>query len=221
MSGKQLAGAWWPHLKADDAGVAWRGPNGLCADCGVFWAAVANPDPAKPIARLVFTASDEGASYALIALTLASRMPYHEPSAVSFGGPDNWSAALVMHALMEGLAGVRDTDIAYRAVELSPRWAAAGVDEVSVTARYAASQGYVSYRFHHDAARRTISVTATGNAAIARLRILLPAGVQSIAGITLDGRPQPVQSERVRGSVYAVVPLALTAPVTVEVHYGS
>jgi hypothetical protein len=221
MSGKQLASAWWPHLKAGDAGVAWRGANSLCADCGVFWAAVANPEPAKPIARLVFTASDEGASYALIALTLASRMPYHEPSAVSFGGPDNWSAALVMYALVEGLAGIRDTDVAYRAVELSPRWTAAGVSEISVTARYAASQGYVSYRFRHHAARRTISVNATGNAEVARLRILLPAAAKSIAGITLDGRPQPIQSERVRDSLYAVVPVTLTAPVTVEVHYDN
>jgi hypothetical protein len=220
MNGRQLANTFWPHLKADDAGIAWRGPNGLCADCGVFWAAVANPEPAKPIARLVFTASDEGASYALLALTLASRMPYHESPAVSFGGPDNWSAALVMYALMEGLAGVRDTDVAYRAVELSPRWSVAGVDDVSATARYAASQGYVSYRFHHDAARRTISVTATGNAAAARLRILLPAGAKSVAGVTIDGRPQTVRSERVRDSLYAVVPVALTAPVVVDVRYS-
>ena len=221
MNGKQLANTWGPHLKADDSGVAWRGPNNLCADCGVFWAAVANPEPAKPIARLVFTASEEGASYALIALTLASRMPYHEPPAVSYGGPDNWSAALVMYALMEGLAGVRDTDGAYRAVEISPRWTAAGVDDVSATARYIASHGYVSYRFHHDAARRTISVTATGNAATARLRILLPAGAKSIASVTIEGRPQPVQSERVRDSLYAVVPVALTVPVTVDVHYAN
>lgn len=219
-NGKQLANTWWPHLKAGDAGVAWRGANGLCADCGVFWAAVANPEPAKPIDRLVFTASEEGASYALLALTLASRMPYHEPPPVSFGGPDNWSAALVMYALMQGLAGVRDTDVAYRAVELSPRWAAAGVDDVSATARYAASQGYVSYRFHHDAARRTISVTATGNAATARLRILLPPGAKSVAGVTIGGQSQPAaRTERVRDSLYAVVPVVLTAPVTVDVRY--
>ena len=146
MNGKQVAHMWWPQLKADDAGVAWRGNNGICTDCGVYWAAVANPEPTKQIARLVFTASEDGTSYALIALTLASRVPYHEPSPVSFGGPDNWSAALVMHALIEGLAGVRDTDVAYRSVELSPRWIAGQVDDVTVTARYPASQGYVSYR---------------------------------------------------------------------------
>ena len=87
--------------------------------------------------------------------------------------------------------------------------------------RYAASQGYVSYRFHHNVARRAISVTATGNAATARLRILLPAGAKSIASVTIEGRPQPVQSERVRDSLYAVVPVALTAPVTVDVHYAN
>jgi len=220
MRGKHVAGTWFPELNASDAGIAWRGPNGVCNDVGVSWAAIANPEPAKPIARLVFNASEEGASYALIALTLASRMPYHEPSPVSFGGPDNWSAALVMHALMEGLAGIRDTDVAYRTVELSPRWTAARVDDVTVTARYAASQGYVSYRFHHDAARRAISLTATGNAASARFRILLPANAKSITGITLDGRTRPVLSERVRDSLYAVVPAALTVPASVEVSYS-
>ena len=218
-SGKQIAGTWFPKLEATDAGVAWRGANGVCGDVGVFWAAIPNPEPAKTIARLAILPAAEDSGYALIALTLASRMPYHAPPAVSFGGPDNWSAALVMYALMEGLAGVRDADVAYRRVELSPRWAAANVDDVSVTARYAAGDGYVTYRFHHDAARRSISISATGNATSASLRILIPAGARSIESVEVNGKTQPVHAERVRDSLYAVVPVALNVPVTVEARY--
>ena len=88
---------------------------------GVSWAAIANPEPGQDdCAARVPGASEEGATYALLAMTLADRMPYQEAPAVSFGGPDNWSAALVMYALMEGLAGVRDEDTAFRAVRLSP-----------------------------------------------------------------------------------------------------
>jgi hypothetical protein len=218
-SGKQIAGTWFPKLEGADAGVAWRGANGVCGDVGVFWAAIANPEPQKTIARLSVLPADESSGYALIALTLASRMPYHAPPAVSFGGPDNWSAALVMYALVEGLAGVREADVAYRRVELSPRWAAAKVDEVAVTARYAASEGYVSYRYHHDAARRSISISATGNAASGSLRILMPAGAKSIERVEVNGKTQPVHAEWVRQSLYAVLPLALDVPVTVEARY--
>jgi hypothetical protein len=124
-----------------------------------------------------------------------------------------------MYALMEGLAGVHDAEVAYRRVELSPRWAAANVDDVSVVARYAASDGYVSYRFHHDAARRSISIGATGNATSGSLRILMPAGAKSIESVEVDGKRQPVRAERVRESLYVVVPVALHVPVTVEARY--
>jgi hypothetical protein len=79
----------------------------------------------------------------------------------------------------------------------------------------------VSYRFHHDAGRRMISVTATGNAPVARLRILLPLAARSIAGVSVEGQSQPVRSERVRDSLYACVEVALTTPVTVDVRYDN
>jgi hypothetical protein len=124
-----------------------------------------------------------------------------------------------MYALMEGLAGVHDADVAYRRIELSPRWAASNVDDVSVAARYAAGDGYVSYRFHHDAARRSISIDATGNATSGSLRILMPAGAKSIESVEVNGQSQLFRAERVRESLYTVVPVALNVPVTVEARY--
>jgi hypothetical protein len=146
-------------------------------------------------------------------------MPYHEACAVSFGGPDNWGAALVIHALMAGLAGARDLETAYRSVEVSPRWMAAGVDEVTATARYRASPGYVSYRFKHDVTRRSISVLATGSAERGRMRILLPRGAGSVSQLLVDGAAHPFQLEHVRESLYATLAVALIKPVSIEVRY--
>ena len=66
----------------------------------------------------------------------------------SFGGPDNWAAANAMAALVEGLAGVKNEGLAYEKVTLSPRWVSAGVDTVDVTVKYAASEGYIAYKYH-------------------------------------------------------------------------
>ena len=213
---KHIAGANWVKLNNPDAGVAWSGANGY--HC-LSWAAVANPEPARTIARIVVLASEEGARYALAGLTLGSRMPYHEAGAISFGGPDNWSAALVMYAMMEGLAGVRDLDTAYRAVEVSPRWTAAQVDDVTATARYAASAGYVSYHFHHDAAQRSILVLATGAAERCRMRILLPESARGVSQLLVDGAAHPFQLEHARDSLYAAVETPLVKPVSIDVRY--
>jgi len=212
---KHVAGANWIKLNPD-AGVAWSAPNDF--HC-VSWAAIANPEPAKAIAKLVVAASEEGARYVLAGLTLGSRMPYHEARPISFGGPDNWSAALVMYALMEGLAGVRDSATAYSDVEVSPRWTAAGVEQVAVTARYAASNGYVSYRFRHDPVRHTLSLVATGSAAHARLRILLPKDARAVSQVLVDGQARPGELEHVRESLYAIAAAPLNKPLTIEVRY--
>lgn len=124
-----------------------------------------------------------------------------------------------MHALIEGLAGVRDLDTGYRSVELSPRWMAGGVDEVAATARYAASSGYVTYRFRHDAANHSIAVTATGSAAHCRLRILLPAHATGVSELLVDGALRPAEVEHVRDSVYAAIEVPLMKPVRIEVRY--
>lgn len=225
MQGRQLGGWWFPQLKGTEAGVAWRGANPKCGDVGAFWAAVANPEPAKPVAALEVEAAPDGAIYGLLALTVADRMPWREADPVSTGGPDNWSGGLCMAALVEGLCGVHDDDRALRAVTLSPRWAAAGEDgaaagRADVTIRYGASRGYVSYRWSHDATDRAITLDATGNAARARLRVLLPASAVRVAQLTVDGSAVAAREERVEASLYACCDLDLSKPARVRITYA-
>ena len=219
QQGEHFGGTWFPKIASADAGVAWWGANGVCGDVGVYWAAIANPDSAKTIARLTFSAAQDGASYALLAATLADAMPWHKADPISYGGPDNWSAGLVTYALTEGLAGVEDKASAFRLVELSPRWSAAGVKHARVTVRYAASGGYVSYDYRDDREADTLHLLATGNAAQCRLRLLLPSTAGGVEQVSVDGKPAAAGIEKVGSSKYAVLAIELRKPVEIEVKY--
>lgn len=227
LQDKHLAGWWFPDLKNKDAkdpkksGVAWVGPNLLSLAVGVSWVAMPNPNPDRPIRSVIVTAAGENKPiYAVMGLTLADRMPFQPPSLISYGGPDNWAGATCMFALMQGLAGVCDESSAFGRVRLSPRWTAAGVDTVSITARYPASQGYLAYQYRHDAANRTVEMTMTGSGETAELRVLLPEGVRVVRGATVNGQPATVGTERVEESLYATLPVGLGQPATVRVEYA-
>lgn len=211
MGGRHLAGWWFPGQPSDrDAGVAWRGACPACGDVGVHACTIANPEPRRPLRAIRVAGSHEGSRYALVALTLADRMPWHEAHPISFGGPDNWAGGLCMAALVEGLCGVVDEpgSTALRRVELSPRWAASGRGSAEVVARYGASRGYVAYYWRHDAGNRRITLSVTGGGERLRLRLLLPAGATA-ADVLCDGKGLPAAIETVQDSRYAVVGLAL------------
>jgi len=220
LKDKHLAGWWFPELKAKDAGVAWRGPNPCSNDVGVCWAALPNPHREKPIAAIAFSAALDGATYAVLGATLADRPPYVAPDLASFGGPDNWGGGLCMAALVEGLAGVAEGDVAFRKARVSPRWPAAGVKNADVTIRYAASAGYVAYRYRHDPAARSIDLLVTGSGDAADVRVLLPAGANRAVAATVNGQPVPAEAMRVGGSSYARLPVTLGAPAAVRVVYA-
>jgi len=217
--GVHFSGWWFPSLGGADAGIAWQGANGVVGDVGVSWACIANPQPAVPLTSLTLVATEEGAIYALLALTLSDRMPYHEAGPISTGGPDQWSAGLCLHALIEGLAGIKDLDCAYHQVRVSPRWSAAGVEAVAVTARYGAGTGYVSYRYRHQAASRTLTVTLTGSGEGGQLRILLPGAATRVDAASCDGHPLAVSEERVEQSLYAVLAILPRRPSRLVVSY--
>jgi hypothetical protein len=220
MAGEHVTGWWFPELKGTAAGVAWRGANPCSSDVGLSWCALSNPHADKRIRGIVFGATAEGAIYAVVAATLADRPPYTPANPVSFGGPDNWSGGLCMYALMEGLAGVKDETTAFDRVRLSPRWSAADVARVAVTARYGASKGYVSYRYQHDATVKTVSLTLTGSGRTCAVRVLLPAKAAAVSSVSVDGKAVVAKTETVEKSLYAVVPVAFPGPVTLNVVYA-
>jgi hypothetical protein len=198
---KLLSNWWFPKIHNDYAGVAWSGPNANSSKVGTWWAAIDNPQPEKKISRLSIEAAANESNYIVFAITLADQPHYVKPPPESFGGPDNWAAATGMEALMEGLAGIKDSGTAYSLPVISPRWVSAGVDSVHVTARYAASDGYVSYIFRHDAARHRMVLQCAGNGGKALLHVELPAGVV-VSEVLQGGRPAAYKQRTIEKTAY-------------------
>jgi hypothetical protein len=219
MAGRHVANWWFPSLDGRDAGVAWRGENKACKDVGVFWATVANPRPESEIDSVVFSASGDGASYALLGLTLGNAPPAAPPGLESHGGPDNWSGGTCMAALVEGLAGVVDQSTRFRDVRLSPRWAVSGSDSANVVVRYPASDGYVAYRYRHDTASRSIRMQVTGSADSMTVRVLLPVAADKSVRMIANAAEVPHRVESVEQSDYAVARVALRGATLVQLSY--
>jgi hypothetical protein len=145
----------------------------------------------------------------LIGDTNASYLWYYPAGNPGKSGPetlpsDGWGASAMLAALIEGAAGIEDQDTRYQNVRLSPRWpATANVSTALVVARYAASDGYVAYRWRRMASGLTLDFTGSGSRVT--LRLLLPEAISRVALVTLDGRRQPIKLDQVFGSRYVVV----------------
>ena len=191
----------WPQCDRlrPEARIAWRGPNKTCPDVAVFVAGFTNPCPDKEIAALEFQTAPNGQPWLVLGATLCDAPVFFDPGEISHGIPDHWGAAAVTYAIVEGLAGVKDTGVAFDRALIAPRWAAAGVTQADVTIRYAASDGYVRYRYKRSG--KTIAVDYTCNAEHGEVQLLLPTGAK-IKKVTLDGQESRVRCSRVESSSY-------------------
>jgi hypothetical protein len=91
-----------------------------------------------------------------------------------------WGMAQWVDALIEGAAGIRDTEGQLRAVELTPRWAAAGIREVRATVRYPVTNAYFAY--HLKQIGDAVELEYTGSSAPKSIRVLLPKGYVEAPG---------------------------------------
>jgi hypothetical protein len=209
MKHKDVTNWWFADLKTERSGIAWSGPNLCSTKVGVCWAAIDNPHPDKKIAKLQFHAPLEGGIYAVIGITLADRPFYIEPGGVSYGGPDNWAAALGMAALVEGIAGVKNDGLAFDKVTIAPRWTSASVDSVNVIIHLPASDGYVAYQYNHNKLEKEINILATGSGNILNGHVLLPGNTTSGVSVTIHGEIVASKISTIENSRYVdfTVPL--------------
>ncbi|WP_263373278.1 hypothetical protein [Granulicella aggregans] len=170
--------------------VAWRGANQKFGNVGVYVAGFSHPHPEKTIASIDLDCLETDAKWMVLGLTLSDAAMYLPPwNDVSFGMPNNWGAAALTAALIEGLAGVQDQGAAFSRVELTPRWLSSGVSTATVSVRYPASRGYAHYRYRFDPATKRIEFAFTGSAKRFEITIPLPPGM--VAKQTLvDGEEQ-------------------------------
>jgi hypothetical protein len=181
--------------------VAWRGKNESSRSVGVFVFGLDNPHPEKQVTSILFRSAEDLTRWMVLGVTLSDQPVWFRPDMVSAGIPDNWGAAAVVYALVEGLCGVKDRGVALNHVLLSPRWAAAGESEASVSIKYPASLGYVSYRYRLDG--NVLQIEYTGSLDLADLEILLPPG-RKVAGVKINGRGAEFTIEMKGPSAYLV-----------------
>jgi hypothetical protein len=207
-------GSWWePHdSQYDRAGprvtdtmrIAWHEASLGLVEVGVYASGFNNPHPDREIASLEFEAGIGDSKWMVLATTLCDAPVFFAPyDDLSSGIPDGWSAA-VIYALVEGLAGVKDTGVAFNRVLLAPRWEAAGVHTAEVTVRYPASGGYCCYRYDRQLAQDRVILNFTGSGREIELEVLLPKNRQVRTAI-LDGQPTNVSIKTVEHSKYAVL----------------
>ena len=181
---------WWeptdvPYSRVEGwvCRVAWAGQNARTR-VGVYTWGLNNPNPDKTIDTVTFTHSGLGHTWFILGLTLSDAPRYFEPADACYAWLENWNSAAVVAAVIEGLAGINDEGVAFDRIRLCPRWASAGVDDVTACAKYEASGGYVRYRYVRDS-RGAMRIDLAGTSHARRLEIPLPEGALP-ATVTLD-----------------------------------
>jgi len=175
----KISNWWYPSAPQDRKQtpamrVAWRGKNYMSRNVGVCLYGLNNPKPEKEIDHIRFISAGDSTKWMVLGVTLSDHPRFFMPDMISAGIPDNWGAAAVVYALVEGLCGVKDRGVAYNKVTLSPKWPVANEHKADVTIKYPASGGYVSYSYL--LSTNTISLTFTGSLEDTRLELLLPEG---------------------------------------------
>lgn len=160
--------------------------------------------------------------YDLVDRTGATYLWYHPTGGPGTGrnvlATDGWGSSAMIGALMEGAAGIEDHGKTYSKATISPRWPATydlhnaspatDVTDAYVVARYAASDGYVAYRWQYyqeDEHRSHLRLQATGNGETMTLRFLLPTGVKEIDYVVLNGQLVNIVTEQIGLSNYVVI----------------
>lgn len=203
----KISGWWYPSAPQDRKQtpamrVAWRGKNYMSRNVGVCLYGLNNPYKEKIIKSILFTSAGDSTKWMVMGVTLSDHARFFMPDMISAGIPDNWGAAAVVYALVEGLCGVKDRGVAYNKLTLSPRWSVAAENEAAVTIKYPASGGYVSYKYSLD--DNSIGFTFTGTLEDIRLEILLPVG-KIVQRVIINGREIDFSVLEKTSSSYLVV----------------
>jgi hypothetical protein len=206
IHGDKIDNWWFPQDKPNFK-VAWFGKNKKSPFVGLGITQIINPNPEKVIGAIEFFAMKNAKSRWMIAgLTLGDAEVEIKPKdnskeGLSFGIPDRWGAAAVTYALLEGLAGIKDTATMFEKVKISPRWEASGEKEVSATVKYEASGGYIAYQYKF--ANNKLNINYTGTGTQADWEILLPRGRKPTA-VRVNGNSKPLLYNQIESSEYLI-----------------
>jgi len=203
----KISNWWYPSAPQDrkqtpNMRIAWRGKNKKSRNVGVCLYGLNNPNPQKEIDSIRFKSAGNSTKWMVLGITLSQQPVFFMPDAISGGIPDNWGAAAVVYALVEGLCGVKDEGVAFDKLLLAPRWNVAGERKAAVDIKYPASKGYVSYRYSHEG--DSIELFYTGSMLQSEVRLILPGGGRPDS-VEINGKPMDFDTLEVEDSVYLVL----------------
>jgi hypothetical protein len=203
--GHEIGHFWYPTLPKDKKGIpstqiAWKGASTKAKEVGNYVFGMNNPQPEKTIKSLHFH-NPEKTNWAIFAISLSDAEHFLEPSIFSTI-PAHWGAAHVFKAMTEGMIGIKNTGLAFDKVLLSPKWDLAGVKEVSATAKYECSGGYLSYTYNRLSGGE-FHLSFTGNAKETTVEFLLPNGKET-STVIINNQQVNHSTKKVRDSNYVV-----------------
>jgi hypothetical protein len=130
---------------------------------------------------------------------------------------DGWGSAAMAYALIEGLAGVEDTQTLFRRVRIAPRWIAAGKEEAQVQCVYGASGASFTYSYDHNPSASCVDLELRGNADV-DLHVLLPPG-RTGRSVRVNTKPVKFAKTLVEQSPYVDASFRLRKKAVVEITY--
>lgn len=140
----------------------------------------------------------------------SSTSPEAEPT-------DGWGSTAMLWALIEGLAGVEDRGCGFDRVRISPRWAAADVEEAEVRVCYPVSGSSVCYKYRCDAQMLRLHVDRAPSQL--ELHLMLPAE-HAIAGATINGRNAEWNLQQIEHTHYANLEADGNDGIALELRWG-
>lgn len=220
VMGKQIAYWWFSELKTDYSGIAWYGKNDVSEGIGLSWCAIDNPSPQKKIKRIIVEASQNNNIYTVFAITLSNQKRYVPVNPVSYGGPDDWAAATNMDAMIEGLAGVKNSahSEAFEVPIISPKWLTTKSNTIHTTVRFASSKGYVAYTFINDEKQQIIHLTVTTGGNKMFFHILLPEHTNTVS-VSLGNKKITFKQSTIEESNYADFESDASGIKNFDIHY--
>ncbi len=199
----------WPEYQ-----LAWRGANDTFDNVGTYIWGWNNPRPEKKIKEIVFDAMEKNTSYLLLGVTACDKPVWFPQSDLSFGIPDGWGAAAVVYAIVEGLAGIVDTGVAFDSVEISPRWSFADEKSAKAVVKYPASGAYVAYTWEETG--KALSMLLSSSAKNTVVRIPIPE--KGDPDIKLDGIKVDWERETAGATDYASFAVTGKGVFKIELH---
>ncbi|NIA31159.1 MAG: hypothetical protein GWP06_14770 [Actinobacteria bacterium] len=112
---------------------------------------------------------------------------------------DGWGSSAMLYALLEGLAGIEDKLKLFQKSKISPRWAAADVDEAQVRIAYENSDHGIGYSYQCDDHKVSLDVQAQDSEI--SFHVLLPEKATAHS-VEIDGSGKSFSLNKIEKSVY-------------------